>query len=71
MKKTSGRVLPGILILVASLTGCEGGTRTAASGGDSTTFAAAPAPVVVTWQPRNKPEEFLSGWRPKERASGR
>ena len=71
MKKTYGRVLPGILILAASLTGCEGETRAAVSGGDSTTFATAPTPVVVTWQPRNKPAEFLSGWRPKEQASGR
>lgn len=71
MKKTCGRVLPGILILASSLAGCEGGSRTASSGGASTTLVAAPTPVVVTWQPENKLAEFLSGWRPKEQASGR
>lgn len=71
MKKTCGRVLPGLVILAASLTGCEGGTRTAASGDASTTLVPAPTPVVVTWQPENKLAEFLSGWRPKEQASGR
>ncbi|MDM0105197.1 hypothetical protein QTH97_09665 [Variovorax sp. J22R24] len=68
MKNSSWYVAAGLTAAAACLAGCEGAGREAAIGASAASTApSASSPVVVTWQPPDKPAEFLSAWRrPKE-----
>ncbi|MDM0077312.1 hypothetical protein QTH90_23100 [Variovorax sp. J2P1-59] len=69
MKNSSWYVVVGLAAVAACLAGCDGGGRDGSIG--TSAASAAPSgsssPVVVTWQPPDKPAEFLSAWRrPKD-----
>lgn len=64
MKNSSCLLAIALSVLLACLAGCEGGGREASGSSASAAPAVSSTPVVVTWQPPNKPAEFLSAWRP-------
>ena len=66
--KTSWWAAASLTALATCLTGCDGGKESSLGTSAATVAPSASAsPVVVTWQPQDKPAEFLSAWRrPKE-----
>ncbi|MDM0049104.1 hypothetical protein [Variovorax sp. J22R115] len=73
MEKSPWYVAAGLTAMAACLLGCDGSNREASivtgtgTGAASAAPSASSSPVVVTWQPQDKPAEFLSAWRrPKD-----
>ena len=69
MERSPWYVAAGLTAMAACLVGCDGSGREASIGTGAASVApsASSSPVVVTWQPQDKPAEFLSAWRrPKE-----
>ena len=54
-------------LALGCVAGCGGGPQSAPGGRVASAEPSVVKPsVVVTWQPRDKTAEFLSGWRPKD-----
>jgi hypothetical protein len=66
--KKSWSVAVGVAAVVVCLAGCDGGMSASreVQAGSVVAPSGTSKPVVVTWQPVDKTDEFLSAWRPKD-----